>query len=177
MKKALVFLFLATSAIFTSTIQSCKEEDDTNTPNLPVAQEFIADSNSFSSFMSWPIGATNQGPDPALGTAHAGNDSTVTRTVYFKNDQNRVNGKFPVGTIIVKHSTNLSGSVNEFTAMVKRGNNFNPSKGDWEFFMLNSNGSIAVDGSGMPMRGANLMNGMCGGCHAGASNKDYIFSK
>jgi hypothetical protein len=65
-----------------------------------------------------------------------------------------------------------------FTAMVKRGNNFNAAGGDWEWFMLNSDGSIAVDAtSGMAMRGANLMNGMCIGCHQGASSKDYVYSK
>jgi hypothetical protein len=61
--------------------------------------------------------------------------------------------------------------------MVKRGNDFNPNGGDWEWFMLNSDGTIAVDGNGNKMRGADLMGGMCLMCHTGASNKDYVFSK
>jgi len=61
--------------------------------------------------------------------------------------------------------------------MAKRGNNFNPSTGDWEIFLLTSSGNIATDSTGMPMRGANLMGGMCRSCHAGASEKDFIYSK
>ena len=151
---------------------SCSE-DSTTTPD---AQEFIANDNSFSNFMSWKLEATNSGPDPALGMAHAGNDSTVSRKIYVKNGQDRVNGKFPVGTIIVKHSSNPSGTVNEFTAMVKRGNNFNPAGNDWEWFMLTQDGKIAQD-NGMHVRGANLMDGMCVGCHSSASSKDFVFSK
>jgi Cytochrome P460 len=140
--------------------------------------EFVADNTSFTNFMAWPEQGTYNGPDPLLGAmAHANNDSSVVRKVYFKNGQSRVNGTFPVGTIVVKHSYNPSGTVNEFTALVKRGNNFNPTHGDWEFFMLKSDGTIASDTTGMVMRGANLMSGMCASCHAMATNKDYIFSK
>jgi hypothetical protein len=101
----------------------------------------------------------------------------VVRDVHFKNGQNPLNAVYPIGTLIVKHSHNPTGTINEFTAMVKRGNNFNPSYGDWEFFLLNSSGTIATDSSGMQMRGANLMGGMCGSCHAVASSKDFVFSK
>lgn len=38
-------------------------------------QEFIADGCSFGNFMSWKLEATNQGPDPALGSALAGIES------------------------------------------------------------------------------------------------------
>lgn len=153
-------------------LSSCSE-DNTTTPGL---QEYIADDNSFSDFMSWTLEATNSGPDPALGMAHAGNDSSVTRKIYVKNGQNRVNGKFPVGTIVLKHSSNPSGAVNQFTAMVKRGNNFNPSGNDWEWFMLTPEGNIATD-NGTALRGANLLDGMCVGCHSAASSKDFVFSK
>ncbi|MBN2175219.1 MAG: cytochrome P460 family protein [Bacteroidales bacterium] len=156
-------------------IQSCSKDDDNGDQNN-TNPEFVADDNTFTDFMTWQLEATNQGPDPALGMAHAGNDSTVT-LVYFKDGQDPANGKYPVGTIIVKHSSNPDQSVNEFTAMVKRGNNFAPSGGDWEWFMLNPDGSIATDGDGNPMRGANLMGGMCISCHTQASNKDYVFSK
>lgn len=154
------------------TFFSCSE--DTTQAN---EQEFVADDNSFKDFMSWKLEATNKGPDPALGMAHSGNDSTVTRYVYIKNGANRVEGKFPIGTIIVKHSTNPSGSVNEFTAMVKRGNKFNPEGGDWEWFMLSPDGKIMIGSDNRPMRGANLMDGMCVGCHSAAAKKDFVFSK
>lgn len=112
-----------------------------------------------------------------MGPAHAGNDETVTRKIYFKSGQYPVNGEFPVGTIIVKHSSNPDATVNEFTAMVKRGNDFSPNGGEWEWFMLNADGSIATDpSSGKKMRGANLMNGMCLSCHS-AGTTDFTFSK
>jgi hypothetical protein len=148
--------------------QSCKKET-TDT-------EFVADNSTFSNFMSFALRDTKHGANPALGgMAHGGNDSTVTRAIHFKNDQNRSGGKFPVGTVIVKHATS-PGGMNEITAMVKRGHNFNPSVGDWEFFMLMPNGNIATDTSGMQMRGANLMGGMCGSCHGAASSQDFIFT-
>lgn len=173
MKKTTITVFVALTFIVIASTQSCKKDNDDSTP-----QEFIASNSTFANFMSWSLDATAQGPDPALGgMAHGGNDSTVIRNVYFKNGQNPVNGTYPVGTIIVKHSSNPGGTVNEFTAMVKRGNNFNPTKGNWEFFMLMPDGTIAADSTGTPMRGANLMNGMCGSCHSSASSKDFIFSK
>ncbi|MDI1356311.1 MAG: cytochrome P460 family protein [bacterium] len=168
------FLFL-TLAI----TQSCKKEknDVTPEPTPTATQEFIADSTSFLSYTTWTVQSVKTGPSPSLGTAHAGNDSTVTRMVHFKDGQNPVSGKYPVGTIIVKRSTNPANTVSETVAMVKRGNNFNSSIGDWEFFMLMPDGKIAKDAGGQPMRGASLMSGMCGGCHNAASSKDFIFSK
>lgn len=170
MKKSVLFTFLAASA-FVVSLQSCKKDDTSK------KQEFVADDSSFSNFMSWKLERTNQGPDPALGSAHAGNDSTVTRMIYYKNGQAPANGTFPVGTIIVKHSKNPDLTVNEFTAMVKRGGDFSPSGGDWEWFMLNADGSIATDAaSGSKMRGKSLMNGMCLSCHT-AGPTDFTFTK
>ena len=169
MKRSVLFTVLAAVAVVVS-MQSCKNDEAMN-------EEFIADDSSFSNFMSWKLEATNQGPDPALGTAHAGNDATVSRMIYYKNGQNLVNDEFPVGTIIAKHSKNPDLTVNEFTAMVKRGNGFNSTGGDWEWFMLNADGSIATDASsGMKMRGASLMNGMCVACHS-AGPTDFSFTK
>ncbi|MDZ4840464.1 MAG: cytochrome P460 family protein [Bacteroidota bacterium] len=172
MKKTILLLSLlvATCGIIS---QSCKKTEDT-----PKVEEFVADNNSFKDYSSWPLQRTYNGPDPLLGaTAHANNDSTVVRKVYFKNGQERVNGKFPVGTIVVKHSTNPAGTVNEVTAMVKRGNNFDASNNDWEYFMLKPDGTLLMDPNGMVMRGAKLMGGMCAGCHGVVSAKDYIYSK
>lgn len=173
MKRIILLSMLMIASVIIIFNQSCKKEK-----KVAVPTEFVADNNSFKDFMSWPMQSTVNGPDPLLGAmAHANNDSSVVRHVYFKNGQDRVNGQFPVGTIVVKHSTNPSGTVNELTGMVKRGNGFNPNAADWEFFMLKPDGTIATDTTGMVMRGANLMGGMCGGCHSGATGKDYIFSK
>ena len=164
-----VFLTLLAAIAFLFTLQSCNDDDDPN-------PEFIADDETFENFMTWVVEAENQGPDPALGPAHGGNDETVTRTVYVKNGQDRVGGEFPVGTLIVKHSKNPDNSVNAFTAMVKRGNDFNADGGDWEWMFLNADGTIATDDSGNQMRGADL--GQCLNCHsAGAAVSDYVFSK
>lgn len=162
----MVALFVA-SAI----VQSCKKNEDKK------VIEFIADNSTFKDFKTWKLEKTNNGPSPSLGEAHAGNDATVVRKVYFKNGQSRENGKYPIGTIIVKHSTNPAGTVNEITGMVKRGNGFNPTTGDWEWFMLNEDGSIMLDGGKEVRGGASLMGGMCNGCHGKASSNDFTFSK
>jgi hypothetical protein len=173
MKTKTIFSLAAIALAGTLIFQSCNKNDDDEAP-----QEFVADNSSFSNFMNWPLEAQNHGPDPALGgLAHGGNDSTVTRYVYFQNGQDPVNGVYPIGTLIAKHSNNPDLTVNEFTGMAKRGNNYNASGGDWEFFVLNPDGTIATDGNGAPMRGSNLMNGMCLGCHSAASAKDFIFTK
>ena len=109
--------------------------------------------------------------------AHGGNDETVVRDVYFKDGQVPVNGIYPVGTIIVKHLKNSEGIVEERTAVVKRGNDFNAEGGDWEWLKLAPDGKIARDENGNAMRGANLMNGMCLQCHTAAKAKDYVYSK
>jgi hypothetical protein len=101
----------------------------------------------------------------------------VERKIYFKDGQDPSGGTYPVGTLISKWSKNPDGTVDMITAMAKRGNNFNSSAGDWEWFVLNPDGSIAVDGDGNKMRGANLMGGACVSCHAQASSSDYVFTK
>lgn len=162
----LLLLILAAQSMF----QACKKDDDE-------PSEFIADDSTFSGFGTFKLHATNQGPDPALGPAHAGNDADAQRNVYFKNDVSPSGGKYPVGAVVVKHTTKPDGSINEVTAMVKRGNNFDATGNDWEYFVLQPDGKIAKDADGNLMRGAKLMNGMCQNCHVGAAAKDYIFSK
>ncbi len=172
MKKNTLTLFTGIALIAAIGFSSCNKDD-----NNPTLTEFIADDDSFKDFMSWMLETTTHGPDPALGMAHAGNDSTVSREIYFKDGASTVGGEYPVGTIIVKHSTNPEGTVDERTAMVKRGNGFNPEGGDWEWFMLAADGTIGIDEtSGMAMRGADLMSGMCVTCHK-AAETDYVYSK
>ena len=166
-----IMILLGASISFTS----CKkdEEDDED----PQVEEYVATNDSFKNIMSWTLGAEPVGIDPALGAAHGGNDSTVTRSIYFKDDAKPLSDKYPLGTVIVKHSHNPGGTVEQYTAMVKRGNNFDSANGDWEYFMLAGDGQIGLD-NGMEMRGngATMMNGMCLGCHTKASGQDYIFT-
>lgn len=167
--RKLSFLFILLSAtIMVSTLQSC-EKDNTLT-------EYIADDNSFSDFASWSLDAEKMGIDPSLGAAHGGNNENTIRNIYFKDAVSPENGAYPIGALIAKRSYNPDGSLDMITAMAKRGNDFDPDHGDWEYFVLNADGSIAVDGDGASMRGANLMGGACLGCHENAST-DYIFTK
>ena len=180
MKKRRLLLITCSMAVLAITTEACKKEGCTNADAVNYDEkakkddgscvyEYIADNNTFKEFMNWSNDATNTGADPALGGAHIGNDSTVTRKIYFLNGQDPVDGSYPDGTMIVKHSYNGSGTVNEYTALVKRGNGFDEDGNNWEYFMLNADGSI-ID------RGANLLDGMCKDCHNFAST-DYVFSK
>ncbi|MBS3915608.1 MAG: hypothetical protein KG003_14025 [Bacteroidetes bacterium] len=172
MKKTHLTLIVIALVMATFAFDSCKKSDSKTTPS----EEFVANDSTFKDFMTWTLVKTNQGPDPALGgIAHSGNDSSVKREVYIKNNQKANNGVYPVGTLVVKHSYNPTATVNEYTAMVKRGNGFNPAGGDWEYFVLMMDGTIATD-NGMKMRGADLMSGMCRGCHSAATT-DHLFSQ
>lgn len=162
---ATVFVF------FMAFIQSCKEDKEESSP------EFVAGSSDFNDFRTWTEVAVNKGPSPSLGEAHHGNNADATRTIYFKDNQERASdGRFPVGTLVVKETKDAAGNTIEVTALVKRGNNFNPDHNDWEWFMLNPDGTIKVD-AGVTFRGAKLMDGMCGACHTQAKSDDFIFSK
>ena len=153
------------------TFQSCSKDED------PAPEEFIANNDTFKNFASWTLGGELQGADPSLGGAHGGNDSTVTRSVYFKNNVVPISSLYPVGSVVVKYSHNTAGDLNEYTALVKRGNNFNPAGNNWEYFMLSGDGQIAMDGDGNEMRGANLLNGMYIDCHTSTKSSDYIFTQ
>ena len=173
MKRLAIVLFTIALVTLSVTIQSCSSD----TPVTPVT-EVIATDASFANYLSFTLESTTQGPSPSLGPAHAGNDSSVTRKIYFKNGQNRVDGKYPLGTVIVKTARNPSGTVMETVGMVKRGNAFNPTAGDWEWFVLAEDGKISKDATGMEMRGGvSLMNGMCNSCHGAAQARDFVFSK
>ncbi len=170
--KTRTVLFYAVLTIYAGTFfQACSDDDDDSDP------EFIASSSDFADFRTWTAVFSHQGPDPALGAAHLGNDETVTRNVFVKDNASRASdGEFPVGTIFVKDTRDESGATMEVTAMVKRGKDFNPDNNDWEWFMLTADGDIA-ENNGTVLRGADLLDGACGSCHSQAATDDYIFSK
>ncbi len=174
MKKT-VIAFMSLSVVAAMFLQACNKDDDDDTPKK--TNEFIADDNSFAGFESWSLDATRMGPDPALGGfAHGGNDSTVTRNIYFMNGVAAgSNGEYAVGSLIAKRSTSPNG-LDEITGMAKRGNDYDPGGNDWEYFMLNADGSIAKDTTGAELRGSMLFGGACQGCHEKATT-DYIFTK
>lgn len=175
MKKRTILLTMMV-AIASISYQSCKnDKDDNPIPQPTTPSEFIADNSTFKGFESWHLHATKNGIDPALMDAHAGNDSMSERKIYFTSHAvERKDGQFPVGTIVSKKTVWPTGSM--ITAMAKRGNDFDPAGNNWEYFVLASDGSIMVD-NGTVMRGKDLMNGMCKGCHTSAKSKDFIFTK
>lgn len=151
--------------------QSCQEP----APSTGLT-EFIADSTTFVGFTSWTLVNTTTGPSTELGAmAHGAADSTVSRDIYYKDDQGLVNGTYPVGTLIAKRIYNPSGTVEGYFGMAKRGNGFNSTHNDWEWFKLDATGKILKNASGMEERGGLSMTG-CNNCHSGATN-DYSFSK
>lgn len=147
---------------------ACSSDSSTN-PN----SEFIAADADFSNWMGWTLITEKQGTDPFLGDAHSGNTPNTKRRIYIKqsNAVRGENGQYPKGTIVVKQILAGDGSVIMIVAMAKRGGNFNSEDNGWEWFILNSNGTIQN-------RGDRLSNNMCNICHSAVkSNKDYIYSK
>lgn len=160
------FLMTIIAIVFGAIITGCSDSNTTDT-----VDEFIAQNTDFANWTSWTKVAENQGPDPALGEAHSGNDSTVKRIIYIKDNAKRgSSGQFPVGTRVVKETRDKDGNLMMITAMAKRGGAFNQSNNGWEWFILQDNAIMD--------RGADLMGGMCNGCHSAVKlNKDYVFSK
>lgn len=161
-KISMTIIAIVIGAIMTS----CSDSNSSN-----IADEFIAGNSDFANWTSWTKVDEKQGPDPALGEAHSGNDSTVKRIIYIKdNAQRGSSGQFPVGTRVVKETRDKDGNLMMITAMAKRGGTFNQSHNGWEWFVLEDNA--------IKDRGADLMGGMCSGCHSAVkSTKDYVFSK
>lgn len=162
-----LFNFLAIS-LLAGLFYACSSDSSTKPPS-----EFIAKDNDFSNWMAWTKLAEKTGPDPFLGDAHSGNDANAKRKIYIKqsNAQRGANGQYPNGTIVVKQTVNKDGAEIMVVAMAKRGGSFNNENNGWEWFVLNSNGTIQN-------RGDRLMNNMCNICHSAVkANKDYIYSK
>ncbi len=157
---------------FAIAVSACSDDDNT-TNTTP--EEFTAQSSNFAGFRSWAQTITPQhGPDPGgfLHDAHAANDDNMTRYIYVNNASATRNssGNYPNGTIFVKEMKMSDGSSAGVLAMVKRGGSFNSGNRGWEWFMLDSAGTIQD-------RSATLMNGLCNGCHVAASAKDFAFTK
>jgi hypothetical protein len=140
------------------------------------SREFIAKDANFAKYDTWTKVGEFKGPNPALGPAHEGNNDTVTRVVFIKNNAKRAsNGQFRVGTILAKQHRAADGKIMGITAMVKRGGGFNPEFGGWEWFMLNpETRTVLKNAEGNEVRGAIQM---CNGCHSQAKDKDFVFTR
>jgi hypothetical protein len=135
--------------------------------------EVVADAADFSGYNGWSLLEETSADHPFINPAHQSEDGNATRRVYRKQLlANPSLGGYPGGTLMVKEVL-VAGTVVEITAMAKRGADFNPANSGWEWFMLEPGTGAIMD------RGANLMNGMCNGCHANATGtfgKDLVFS-
>lgn len=106
---------------------------------------------------------------------HFLNDDSAVRNVYALDDLYLSNGSFPVGTVIAIHSYSQARDTNEYMGMVKQSPGFNSSERDWEWFVLNSDGTVALDTAGNELRGAMMMNQSCSWCHDWADT-EYVFN-
>ncbi len=134
--------------------------------------EYEAQNSDFDDFASWHLIDTDQGPDPFLGEAHAGNDEMATRRTYKKQlaaNPGEEGWGYPVGTILLKTVHDAGEALIGQTAMVKRGGGFDEENGDWEYFMWDvGTGDIMAQGA----------LGMCIDCHGaanGGGGMDYVF--
>ena len=161
-----LFLLTLLSAIF---VVACSDDEETITE--PEVTEFVAEYSDFAGYRDWTKVDESTGKDPMgrLGTAHE--EDISTRISYVnKSDAKLVNGEWPVGTILVKDMYNTeTNDLIAVMAMAKRGGDFNKDHNGWEWFVLNDAEKK------IESRDANLMNGMCNGCHGAASENDYSF--
>lgn len=150
-------------------ILGCSEAD----PAAPEQTEFVAHATDFAGLTAWTETVPARvGPDPAsaVGGAHGADDTTLRRWMWIKQPgaTRSVSGQFPNGTILAKQ-TRRGDTVLMTLAMVKRGGSFNTAGKGWEWFVLNTDGSIDTRG------GAEVMGGACNACHAGAL--DNVFTR
>jgi hypothetical protein len=150
---------------------------DSSTDSDDEETEFVAELNDFENYTSWTLVASENGPDPLLQTAHGVGD-TLTRNIYFKDDETPGNGRYPKGTMIVKELRDEDGNLTgALTMMVKRGGDFNPDGNGWEWFMTSTDLSTVMTQGNNATAGG----GMCANCHSGANTNnngtDWVFSR
>jgi len=170
--KSIPYYLLVTSIAIAFAVPACS--DDKDDTNVTPAQEFVADNSSFATFKTWnqPAGP-HRGKDPAeIGSAHGADSMSIQRFIYLNNSTaaRDGNGNFPNGTIFVKQVVHDNGTILATTAMVKRGGSFNSSHRGWEWFLLNTDGTIS-------QRGADVMGGACNSCHQANAAKAYVWAK
>lgn len=135
--------------------------------------ELTATAADFADYATWALMGEQSGAATMLGTAH---QPEAVRRIYrlqLPANPKGATQQYPTGTMIVKEVTD-GATVVEITAMVKRGDKFNPGNNNWEWFMLNPR-DLTIAG-----RGGDLMDGMCASCHSQAitpgNGVDYVFA-
>ena len=131
---------------------------------------------TFTDWNDWVYTATHVGPVDSANPVHISGDSAATRDVFFRQGETASNGAYPEGTMIFKHARSGDLSQQQYVGMVKQASGFNPESNDWEWFILNADGTIYTDNDSTVFRGGNLLDGYCTDCHNGAAT-DMVFSK
>ena len=149
------------------------------------SSEVIADDSTFAGYRNWNLIDTLTTRPESLGDrAHGAAVEESTRLVYKKQlyaNPDTTDQGYPIGTALVKEAFDADGNIIDVTAMLKRGGDFSPMLGDWEWFLLEPEvGSILRDDAGEERRGALLNNGGCVGCHTNATPEqnagiDFVF--
>ncbi len=84
---------------------------------------------------------------------------------------------YPEGAVILKENfaseNGKPGMPISVTAMIKRGNNYDPSNGNWEYLQFDAKGNILLQGNSSN----ELVAETCANCHRHVDGRDYIFSQ
>ena len=134
---------------------------------------YVTMGDDFSGYKSWTkvnhetITGDTTG---SLGPAHEG--AQGFREIYVNKTGKKVattasGYPYPEGTIIVKESSKEKmGAIAALTVMVKRGPNYDPANGNWEYIMTSPAFEVAAQGKV----------DMCIGCHTAGKDADYTFN-
>lgn len=139
-------------------------------------EQFVAELSDLMNYREWLSIDYSIGPThPALAGRHGGDGEQLSRRV-FANDiaLSMADGttEFPVGSAFVSEISHFEDEGRDvetiadeggLLAMVKRGGDFNPDGGGWEWFVL------ANDRSRIVRRGADFLDRLCSDCHQMAS--------
>ena len=170
MKKFILFLVLGSLMLFLVTCASVQNASKYTDP------AYVTDVMDIKGYIMWP--KVNQmtitgDTSGSLGPAHEGVQGF--REIYINItgldvSLGRVDFPYPAGTIVVKEAfadkDGAKGDLASITVMIKRGDNYDPDNGNWEYMMLSPAYDVAAQGKV----------DMCIGCHAVAKDKDWVFN-
>jgi hypothetical protein len=167
-------------------------------PKVPSGEEqgvFVAQTSDFQGFHDWqsapampattlpPVDGGDGIDAGAVTLGDAGTVHNMPLTVYWNSSPPHGSTTFPVGTIIVKETSEADITARKIFSMVKRGGDFNPNGAvNWEWFELQNlaDGSVSInwDGAqapgGMDVYSSNP--NLCNECHLKAAANDDVWS-